>query len=66
MPIIPMNVGFQGQSGRNADIAEPSLLTRYGHWEHRGFAFPSRSSVLNFAETLPPTAVGGNYSRTVG
>jgi hypothetical protein len=28
MPIIPMNVGFQGQSGRNADIAEPSLLTQ--------------------------------------
>jgi hypothetical protein len=28
MPIIPMNVGFQGQSGRNADIAEPPLLTQ--------------------------------------
>jgi hypothetical protein len=31
--------------------------------EHRGFSLPSRSSVLNFTETLPPTAVGGNYSR---
>src|SRR5450631_1492791 len=40
--------------------------TRNGHWEHRGFSFPSRSSVLNFTETLPPTAVGGNYSRTAG
>jgi hypothetical protein len=26
MPIIPINVGFQGQSGRNTDIAELSLL----------------------------------------
>jgi hypothetical protein len=26
-----MNVGFQGQSGRNADIAEPSLLTLLRH-----------------------------------
>jgi hypothetical protein len=30
MPIIPINVGFQGQSGRNADIAELSLLTQTG------------------------------------
>jgi hypothetical protein len=29
-------------------------------------SLPSRSSVLNFAETLPPPAVGGNYNRTVG
>jgi hypothetical protein len=28
MPTVPMNVGFQGQSGSNADIAEPSLLTQ--------------------------------------
>jgi hypothetical protein len=51
-------VGLRGRQG--------SFWTRYGHWEHRGFAFPSRSSVLDFAETLPPTAIGGNYSRTVG
>jgi hypothetical protein len=31
MPTLPMNVGFQGQSGSNADIAEPSLLTHNGH-----------------------------------
>src|SRR5260370_5767995 len=30
MPTLPMNVGFQGQSGSNANIAEPSLLTRSG------------------------------------
>jgi len=28
-----MNVGFQGQSGSNADIAEPSLLTQFGNGE---------------------------------
>src|SRR5438093_778306 len=27
-----MNVGFQGQSGSKADIAEPSLLTQMRHW----------------------------------
>ena len=35
------------------------------HWETM-VSLPSRSSTLNFAETLPPTAVGGNYSWTVG
>jgi hypothetical protein len=31
----PMNVGFQGQSGSNADIAEPSLLTLMRHVRSR-------------------------------
>jgi hypothetical protein len=33
MPNLTMNVGFQGESGSKADIAEPSLLTRTGHRE---------------------------------
>jgi hypothetical protein len=31
MSPLAMNVGFQGKSGSNADIAEPSLLTHFGH-----------------------------------
>ena len=27
MPTLPMNVGFQGQSGSNADIVKPTQMT---------------------------------------
>ena len=41
-----MNVGFQGQSGSNADIAEPSLLTLNGHAARVIETWPSRSTSL--------------------
>ena len=29
MPMLLMNVGFQGESGSDADSAEPSLVFRF-------------------------------------
>src|SRR6266404_202921 len=51
MPNLPMNVGFQGQSGSNADIVEPSLLTQNdrGIWDH-----PTQRKL---AKTFSPTAM---------
>jgi hypothetical protein len=38
MPPLTMNVGFRGQSGSGADIAQPSLLTQ-AVWKR--FSYPN-------------------------
>jgi len=45
MPTRPMNVGFQVQSGSNADIAEPSLLTHLGHCSMQSTCLKGAGSV---------------------
>src|SRR5580692_10988693 len=47
-------VGFAPTGTRRLSRRTPGTDIR----SQRGFSFPSRSSVLNFRETLPPTAIG--------
>jgi hypothetical protein len=50
MPPLALNVGFQGESRSNADITEPSLLTRFGSQPRR--ALPLAAITIRAVELL--------------
>jgi hypothetical protein len=60
MPTLPMNVCFQGQSGSNADIAEPSLfdpeptLDFASHNTKKRHSRPARGGMAEVVTTMHP------------
>src|ERR1700676_3355986 len=66
MPTLAMNVGFQGQSGSNADITEPSLLTHFGTRNFLGEVRSDRGPLLGLILTYIKNSLARHVNQQHG